>query len=64
VLHKKDKNVVRGTYMCVGIYGYVECRGKGEKKQITLRNKHVCINTFKNNVSSGNELITASLKCD
>jgi hypothetical protein len=30
VLHKKDKEVVLDAYICVGVYGNVEGRGKGE----------------------------------
>jgi hypothetical protein len=30
VLHKKDKEVIRDTYIRVGMYGHVEGEGKGE----------------------------------
>lgn len=30
VIQKKGKDVVRDTYVCVGMYGQVEGRGKGE----------------------------------
>lgn len=42
VLHKKDKEVIRDTYIRVGMYGHVEGEGKGEQKQThNFSNKYI-----------------------